>query len=125
MRKRTLWTHAQRIRRHLRVRKRVKGTPTRPRLCVFRSNRHISAQIIDDTRGHTLCSITTTARDVQELLKEAKGQVEKSRLVGRLLAERARDAGITKVVFDRGGYPYHGRVKALAEGARETKLLEF
>lgn len=115
----------QRSRRHQRVRKHLDGSSQRPRLCVFRSNRHISAQIVDDSKGHTLCAATTTAHDVRELLSDAKGQVEKSRRIGRVLAERARAAGITKVVFDRGGYLYHGRVKALAEGAREDGLLEF
>ncbi|MBN1426411.1 50S ribosomal protein L18 [Candidatus Fermentibacteria bacterium] len=115
----------QRTRRHQRVRKHVTGSSERPRLCVFRSNRHISAQIVDDSKSHTLCAVTTTAHEVSELLRDAKGHVEKSKIVGRILAERARAAGITKVVFDRGGYRYHGRVKALAEGAREGGLLEF
>lgn len=117
--------HAARRRRHERVRKRVAGSSERPRLCVSRSNRHISAQIVDDSKGHTLCAVTTTAHDVREMLKDASGQLERSKRLGRLLAERAREAGITKVVFDRGGYRYHGRVKALAEGARESELLEF
>ncbi|MCU0611723.1 MAG: 50S ribosomal protein L18 [Candidatus Eisenbacteria bacterium] len=115
----------QRQRRHERVRKHVAGSSDRPRLCVARSSRHISAQIIDDEKGHTLCAVTTTAHEVGESLRDVKGQVEKSRRVGRLLAERARAAGVTKVVFDRGGFRYHGRVKALAEGARESGLLEF
>jgi large subunit ribosomal protein L18 len=117
--------HMQRTRRHARVRKCVVGSSERPRLCVSRSNRHIGAQIVDDAKGRTLCAVTTTAHDVQELLRDVKGQIEKSKRVGRILAERAREAGIAKVVFDRGGYRYHGRVKALAEGAREGELLEF
>lgn len=115
----------QRLRRHERVRKRVRGTPQRPRLCVFRSNKHISAQIIDDTVGRTLCAVTSTSREVQRQLEGIAGKVEKSRQLGRILAQRAHQLGITKVVFDRGGYRYHGRVKALAEGAREGALLEF
>jgi len=117
--------HARRLDRHSRVRKRVSGTPDRPRLSVFRSNRHISAQIVDDSNGKTLCSITSTAVDVQKTLEGVEGNVEKSRRLGRMLAEMAKEVGISKVVFDRGGNRYHGRIKAIAEGARENGILEF
>ncbi len=110
-----------RIRRHLRVRKKVVGTPQRPRLCVFRSHKHIYAQVIDDTKGHTLVA----ASDLEPGLRTqsvGKPKKERAALVGELLARRALDQGITKVVFDRGGYKYHGRVKALAEAARQAGL---
>ena len=108
-----------RRRRHARVRKRVVGTPTRPRLAVFRSARHISAQVIDDTAGRTLVAAST----VEGQLRSAKtGNTEAATSVGRLLAERAKAAGITQVVFDRGGFLYHGRVAALAEAARQSGL---
>lgn len=107
--------------RHLRVRKRISGTPERLRLNVFRSSAHIYAQIIDDTKGHTLVaasSIDTAVRaDLDGQVKMAKSQA-----VGKLIAERAREKGITKVAFDRGGYRYHGRIKAVAEAAREGGL---
>ncbi|CAB1129932.1 ribosomal protein L18 [Candidatus Hydrogenisulfobacillus filiaventi] len=112
--------HAARQRRHLRVRAKVSGTPERPRLSVFRSNLHIYAQLIDDTSGHTLASASTLEPAFREM--EGRLTVAKAAAVGRLLAERARARGVTKVVFDRGGYAYHGRVKALAEGAREGGL---
>jgi len=110
-----------RKRRHLRIRKRVKGTPERPRLSVFRSLRHIYAQIIDDTTGHTLASASTLDPELRDKVKGLR-KTEASRLVGELVAQRALERGITRVVFDRGGYLYHGRVKALAEGAREAGL---
>ncbi len=109
-----------RIRRHRRVRKKVRGTPERPRLAVFRSNRHISAQVIDDRSGATLASASTTEAE----LRDAGSNVAAASRVGQRLAERATAAGVTTVVFDRGGYLYHGRVAALAEGAR-TGGLEF
>ncbi len=110
-----------RRRRHRRVRKKVVGTPERPRLSVFKSLKHIYAQVIDDYRGHTLVAASTLD---PELRKELKGltKTEKARLVGKLLAKRALEKGLKRVVFDRGGYKYHGRVKALAEGAREGGL---
>ena len=117
----TATRYEARKRRHLRVRKKVKGTPERPRLNVFRSHKHIYAQIIDDTIGHTLVA----ASDLdEEVASAANGQPkkERARLVGKLVAERALARGIEKVVFDRGGYKYHGRVKALAEAAREGGL---
>ena len=109
-----------RQKRHGRVRKRVAGSVERPRLNVYRSNLHIYAQVIDDAKGHTLAA----ASSLDASLKDAKkgANVEGAQAVGRLVAERARAAGIEKVVFDRGGYLYHGRVKALAEAAREGGL---
>ena len=108
-----------RQRRHRRVRKKVQGTADRPRLAIFRSNRHLSAQIIDDLAGHTLASASTVEADLRD---GATGNVEAARTVGRLVAERAKEAGITTVVFDRGGFQYHGRVAAAAEAAREAGL---
>jgi len=110
-----------RLRRHLRIRKRVMGTPHRPRLCVFRSLNHIYAQIVDDSRGHTIVAASTLDPNIKEMI-EGKRKVEKATLVGNLIARRAVEAGIRQVVFDRGGYKYHGRVKALAEAAREGGL---
>ncbi len=110
-------TQARR-RRHVRVRKKLYGTSARPRLAVFRSNRYISAQIIDDDAGRTLAAASS-----QEAAMRAKTlTVATATEVGKLLGERAATAGITEVVFDRGGYPFHGRVKALAESARESGL---
>jgi len=107
-----------RIRRHRRVRKKVKGTAVRPRLAVFRSNRHISAQVIDDRTGRTLASASTTEAD----LRSSSGTVATATTVGEKVAERAKAAGVEQVVFDRGGFNYHGRVAALAEGARSGGL---
>jgi len=103
-----------RARRHIRVRAKVSGTAERPRLVIFRSLKHMSAQLVDDVRQHTLLTVT----DAGLTGKKA----EKSAAVGKRIAERAKEAGITKVVFDRGGYQYHGRVKAVADGAREGGL---
>lgn len=111
-----------RKRRHLRVRAKVSGTPERPRLNVFRSNEHIYAQIIDDTVGHTLVAASTLEEEVRERFPEEHPKVVEARVVGQVIGERARAKGITRVVFDRGGYKYHGRVKALADGAREAGL---
>ena len=108
-----------RIRRHRRVRKKVRGTLARPRLSVFRSSRHISAQLIDDANGVTLVSASTLEA---ELRSSPGGNVAAARSVGSLIAQRALDAGIALVVFDRGGYRYHGRVAALADAAREAGL---
>lgn len=111
----------KRERRHRRVRKKVVGTPERPRLCVFRSLKHIHAQVIDDTTRRTLASAST----VEPTFKEqgsSGGNITAAALVGKLLAQRALEKGLTKVVFDRGGYIYHGRVKALADAAREGGL---
>src|SRR6201986_492998 len=108
-----------RVRRHLRVRKKVSGDAARPRLVVNRSAKHIFVQVVDDTVGRTLAAAST----LDESIKSADGDKSaKAKLVGALIAERARDAGISAVVFDRGGYQYHGRVAALADGARESGL---
>ncbi len=108
-----------RNRRHRRVRKAVRGTEVRPRLAVFRSNKHISAQVIDDDRGVTLASASTTEK---ALRSDASGNKDAATEVGKLVASRAKDAGVTVVVFDRGGNRYHGRVAALADAAREAGL---
>ena len=108
-----------RIRRHRRVRKKVQGTPERPRLAVFRSNKHITAQVIDDRTGRTLAAASTTEA---ELRAGATSNKAAATQVGRLVAERAKAAGVTKVVFDRGGNLYHGRVAAVADAAREAGL---
>ena len=111
--------HQSRVRRHRRVRAKVQGTAERPRLSVFRSNRGIGAQLIDDVAGHTLAAASTLEVDVRALEGDKKAKAAK---VGELLAARAREAGVTTVVFDRGGYLYHGRVAALADAAREGGL---
>ncbi|MBQ6755551.1 MAG: 50S ribosomal protein L18 [Oscillospiraceae bacterium] len=111
-------TNAQRIKRHIRVRAKISGTPERPRLNVFRSKQNIYAQIIDDVAGKTLVSANTLEKDFDGY----GGNKEAARKVGKILAERAVKAGIKAVVFDRGGYVYHGRVQELAEGAREGGL---
>lgn len=114
----------RRKRRHLRVRKKVMGTPERPRLVVFKSNRHLYAQlVIDYPFGpcKILTGASTLSPEIRDKIENLKG-VEKAREVGKLIAERAKKLGITKVVFDRAGYKYHGKVKALAEGAREGGL---
>lgn len=110
-----------RQRRHLRVRKRVMGTPTRPRLNVFRSLSKIYAQVIDDEAGHTLVSASSIDRELRKKMA-GKTKTEQSEIVGQAIAKRAKAAGINEVVFDRSGYRYIGRVKALADGAREGGL---
>jgi large subunit ribosomal protein L18 len=110
---------AARRRRHLRVRKKVRGTAARPRLAVFRSNKHIYAQVIDDVAGHTLASASTVERDRGSA---STGSVASAKAVGERLGERAKAAGVTAVVFDRGGFKFHGRVAAVAEGARGAGL---
>ena len=110
-----------RERRHQRVRVSVEGTPERPRLNVFRSLRHIYAQVIDDSAGKTLLAVSTLDPDVRSQLKGLR-KTDQAKLVGKTLAERAQQAGIKAVVFDRGGYKFHGRVKALAEASREGGL---
>jgi large subunit ribosomal protein L18 len=108
-----------RLRIHKRIRQKVKGSEQRPRLAVFRSLNHISAQLIDDTKGHTVASASST----EEAAKiKSGGNIAGAKDIGKLVAERAREKGIKKVVFDRGGYLYHGRVKALADAAREAGL---
>ncbi|RMH30148.1 MAG: 50S ribosomal protein L18 [Planctomycetota bacterium] len=109
----------RRERRHRRVRGRAVGTPDRPRLCVYRSLKHIYAQVIDDLAGRTLASASTRDKD---FAGGATGNTDAAARVGASLAERAKAAGVSKVVFDRGGFRYHGRVKALAEGARKGGL---
>src|SRR5689334_7597215 len=108
-----------RVRRHSRVRKKVFGTPQRPRLAVFRSNKHIYAQVIDDPSGRTLASASTMEADRRS---GATATVDAAKQVGEALAERVKAAGITSVVFDRGGFKYHGRVAAVADGARAAGL---
>jgi large subunit ribosomal protein L18 len=107
-----------RIRVHKRIRRRVAGTQERPRLAIFRSLNHIYAQVIDDQKGHTLVAAASTEKD----MRGKGGNVEGAKLIGKAVAERAKEKGITKVVFDRGGYLYHGRVKALADAARQAGL---
>ncbi len=108
---------AQRLRRRRRVRAKVRGTAARPRISVFRSNRGIFAQLIDDDAGRTLAAVNWTEDALREL-----GQMEQAKQAGLLLAQRAKEAGVETAVFDRGGYQYHGRVRALADGAREGGL---
>ena len=113
-------THVARLRRHHRVRNKVSGTPERPRLAVFRSNQHIYAQLIDDAAGRTVAA----ASDAEADMRAGGGtKVERAQTVGKRLAERSKQAGIEAVVFDRGGFRYSGRVKALAEAAREEGLV--
>ncbi|MDQ2686560.1 MAG: 50S ribosomal protein L18 [Armatimonadota bacterium] len=114
--------NASRQQRHNRVRKRVEGTPERPRLNVYRSTNNIYAQVIDDRAGRTLASASTLDATLRQDKKGAGGNVAAAQTVGKLVAERAQAAGVTKVVFDRGGYLYHGRVQALADAARESGL---
>ena len=114
-------TTVRRERRQRRVRAKVSGTRARPRLNVFRSNRHIFAQLIDDAQGNTLAAASTLDADVRANAAELKKRDE-AKAVGKLLARRAIEKGLKQVVFDRGGYLYHGRIKALAEGAREGGL---
>ena len=109
-----------RLRRHRRVRLKVSGTIERPRLCVFRSLNHIYAQVIDDERGHTMAAASSLDADVKTKASAKKSDVAQA--VGKNVADRAKAAGISRVVFDRGGYQYHGRVKALAEAARAAGL---
>ena len=107
-----------RRRRHFRVRKKIAGTATRPRLAVYRSNRHIYAQLIDDSAGHTMASASSR----EGAFGDKTLNIETATEVGKLIAARAKDAGVDAVVFDRGGYPFHGRIKALADAARESGL---
>jgi large subunit ribosomal protein L18 len=111
-----------RERRHRRVRAKVSGTTLRPRLNVFRSSAHIYAQVIDDTQGHTLVSASDLDEAVREKAGEGATKVTRAKAVGEVVAERAQAAGIGSVVFDRGGFLYHGRIKAVADGAREGGL---
>jgi len=113
--------HELRRRRHHRLRRKVAGTPDRPRLAVFRSLNHIYAQIIDDQNGHTLVAASTLDGSLRAE-KKSGGNVAAAEEVGRLIAERAKEKGVGRVVFDRGGFKYHGRVKAFAEAARKAGL---
>ncbi|NJP05781.1 MAG: 50S ribosomal protein L18 [Chloroflexaceae bacterium] len=110
-----------RMRRHARLRKKIAGTVQRPRLCVFRSNMHIYAQIIDDSLGRTLVAASSGDRQAGATM-EGKTKIEQAEMVGQLVAERALNQGIQQVVFDRGGFHYHGRVQALADAARKAGL---
>lgn len=109
-----------RLKRHLRVRKKIEGTPARPRLNIFRSSKHMYAQIVDDSKGITLVAASTVDKELKA--QGNGGNVNAARQVGELIAKRAKEHGIEKVVFDRGGYLYHGRVQALADAARESGL---
>jgi large subunit ribosomal protein L18 len=111
--------HRRRI--HLRMRKRITGTSERPRLCVHRTTRHIRAQVIDDLTGRTIVAASSLDKEVRDVIKGG-GNVAASKVVGKIVAERAKAKGVEKVVFDRGGYQYHGRVQALADSAREAGL---
>jgi large subunit ribosomal protein L18 len=120
---RTDRSHVLRQRRHTRVRRKVAGSGERPRLAVNRSLRHISAQVIDDTSGRTLAAASTADKELREALSGGSGgNVSAASAVGRLVASRAKAAGIQRVVFDRGGFAYHGRVAALADAARQEGL---
>lgn len=115
--------HLQRKRRHFRVRNKIQGTAERPRLTVYRSLRNIEGQLVDDDARRTLLGLSTLASELKEFKAEGKNRrVEEAYAAGKLLAEKAKTQGISAVVFDRGGYQYHGRVKAFAEGAREGGL---
>jgi large subunit ribosomal protein L18 len=116
--------NSARKRRHTRVRKRVHGTPERPRLNVYRSSNNIYAQVIDDLAGHTLVAASSLEAPLREGkdARSAGGNIDAAKAVGALIAQRAKEAGVSKVVFDRGGYLYHGRVQALADAARENGL---
>jgi len=120
--KKTSKNRRMRDRRRLRIRKKISGTPDRPRLSVYRSLKHMHAQLIDDTTGKSLLGLSSDSEVLRKRLSDLSGKCEKSRELGRVLAAKALEAGISKAVFDRGGYLYHGRVKALAEGVREGGL---
>jgi len=111
-----------RLKRHKRVRKKVTGNSERPRLCVYKSLSHIYAQIVDDESGKTILTVSSLSSDVKEKIKNG-GNIDAAKAVGEMVGKRALDSNLSKVVFDRGGYPYHGRVKALAEAAREAGLI--
>ena len=114
--------HNSRLRSKMKIRKMISGTPERPRLTVYRSLSNIYAQLIDDTTGKTLVSASSLNKELAEDLKNAKSKTEKSKVVGSFLAKKAAEQNISSVVFDRNGYRYHGRVQAVAEGAREGGL---
>ena len=112
--------HRQRLKRHIRLR--LTGTPERPRLTIFRSLKHVYAQIVDDVSGKTILSVSDVSKEMKEQFKELKGQMARGKQVGKLAAQKAVEKNITQVVFDRNGYLYHGVVKAMADGAREGGL---
>ncbi|MEW6236944.1 MAG: 50S ribosomal protein L18 [Candidatus Omnitrophota bacterium] len=114
--------HAARIKRHRRVRKKIFGTSDRPRICIFRSVKHIYAQAVSDLDGTTLAAASSLVSELPPVEGEIAGKKKIAKAVGKLIAQRLMDKGVTKVIFDRGGYLYHGRVAALAEGAREGGL---
>lgn len=113
---------AGRERRHLRIRKKVTGTAERPRVSVFRSLNHMYVQLVDDLAGRTLLTVSSRDKDLADRVKAAKSKVAVGKIVGQRLAERAKEKGIQRVSFDRSGYLYHGRIKAVADGAREGGL---
>ncbi|KPJ50665.1 50S ribosomal protein L18 [candidate division TA06 bacterium DG_26] len=112
-----------RHKRHRRVRKKIHGTREKPRICVYRSLKHMYAQLVDDVEGRTLLTLSTLHKDVREKLNGSMKKSEKSRILGLVFAEKAKQIGVEKVVFDTAGYRYHGRVRTLAEGAREGGLI--
>lgn len=114
--------NSKRLKNKIRIRKKISGTSERPRLAVFKSLKQVYAQIIDDTQGATLLSVSSLSKDLSSDLKDAKSKVETSKIVGKHLAKLAAEKGISTVVFDRSGYRYHGRVQAVADGAREGGL---
>lgn len=122
VRKKSIEKTRRRERAHLRLRRRIEGTSERPRLCVFKSSRYVYAQIVDDTRGVTVAAAASLEPAIRETLGSGAGTIAAARKVGEVVAERARAAGIERVVFDRGGYRYHGKVRELAEGARSRGL---
>lgn len=111
-----------RIKRKIRIREKIQGTAERPRMCVYRSLKHIYVQIIDDEQGKTLCSVSTVSKDFPNDIKSKKS-IDAAKVIGKFIAEKAKTMGIEKVVFDRNGYKYHGRVKSLADAAREAGLI--
>lgn len=110
-----------RVKRHKRMRHHISGTAVKPRMCVFKSGKHIYVQVIDDTKGHTLASASTLEAEIKSKLKNTSN-IEAATMVGEVIAQRAKDKGVTQIVFDRGGFIYHGKVKALADAAREQGL---
>lgn len=121
--KRVQRKHMRRRRAHLRIRRRIQGNAERPRLAVFKSLKYIYAQVIDDSVGHTLAHASSLEPEVRSKLEGATGNRKAARVVGEVIAERAREKGIEKVVFDRGGYIFHGKIKEVAEGARGKGLV--
>jgi large subunit ribosomal protein L18 len=122
VRKKAIEKNRRRVRAHLRLRRRIFGTPERPRLCVFKSNRYVYAQLVDDTRGVTLAAATSLEPEVKGGIAAGTATLQAARRVGEVIGDRARTLGIERVVFDRGGYRYHGKVKEVAEGARSRGL---